>query len=94
VLYLDQGYVGSPWYDEFSSRFRDAIGPTRSSGIATFAEHLDFGHFGSESFEKLSRDYLGSTSSKRAAASRASAPRPRWAKADAKQRQAGIQKGL
>ena len=45
VLLLDQGFVGSPWYDAFSSAFRSAFARSTEEGIAIHAEHLDFGHF-------------------------------------------------
>src|SRR6478736_8367623 len=44
VLLLDQGYVGSPWYDAYSNAFRSAFAGRTDEGIAIHAEHLDFGH--------------------------------------------------
>ena len=58
VLLLDQGFVGSPWYDAYASEFRHAFGPTAATGIALHVEHLDFGHFSGPPYEALSSDYL------------------------------------
>ena len=34
VLLLDQGYVGSPWYDAYSNAFRSAFAGSTEEGIA------------------------------------------------------------
>jgi signal transduction histidine kinase len=58
VLLLDQGYVGSPWYDAYSSAFRSAFAGSIKEGIAIHAEHLDFGHFSGPEHDDILRAYL------------------------------------
>jgi signal transduction histidine kinase len=58
VLLLDQGYVGSPWYDAYSSAFRSAFAGSIEEGIAIQAEHLDFGHFSGPEHDDILRAYL------------------------------------
>jgi signal transduction histidine kinase len=58
VLLLDQGYVGSPWYDAYSSAFRSAFAGSIEEGIAIHAEHLDFGHFSGPEHDDILRAYL------------------------------------
>jgi len=58
VLLLDQGYVGSPWYDAYSSAFRSAFAGSIEEGIAIHAEHLDFGHFNGPEHDDILRAYL------------------------------------
>src|SRR6476646_717943 len=48
VLLLDQGFVGSPWYDAYSNTFRSAFTAYNAAGTAVHVEHLDFGHFNGE----------------------------------------------
>ena len=58
VLLLDQGYVGSPWYDAYSNAFRSAFAGSAEEGIAIHAEHLDFGHFSGPEHDDILRAYL------------------------------------
>ena len=58
VLLLDQGYVGSPWYDAYSNAFRSAFAGRTEEGAAIHVEHLDFGHFSGPQFEDILRAYL------------------------------------
>jgi signal transduction histidine kinase len=58
VLLLDQGYVGSPWYDAYSNAFRSALAGRSDEGIAIQAEHLDFGHFSDPEHVDILRAYL------------------------------------
>jgi len=58
VLLLDQGYIGSPWYDTYSSAFRSAFAGSAEKGIAIHAEHLDFGHFSGPQHDDIRRAYL------------------------------------
>jgi signal transduction histidine kinase len=58
VLLLDQGYVGSPWYDAYSNAFRSALAGRSDEGIAIHAEHLDFGHFSGPEHGDILRAYL------------------------------------
>ena len=58
VLLLDQGYVGSPWYDAYSNAFRSAFAGRTEEGIAIQAEHLDFGHFSGPEHDDILRAYL------------------------------------
>jgi signal transduction histidine kinase len=58
VLLLDQGYVGSPWYDAYSNAFRSAFAGRTDEGIAIQAEHLDFGHFSDPEHVDILRAYL------------------------------------
>jgi signal transduction histidine kinase len=58
VLLLDQGFVGSPWYDAYSSAFRSAFMASAAPGIAVHVEHLDFGHFSGQRQEEVLRTYL------------------------------------
>ena len=58
VLLLDQGYVGSPWYDAYSNAFRSAFAGRAEEGIAIQAEHLDFGHFSGPEHDDILRAYL------------------------------------
>ena len=58
VLLLDQGYVGSPWYDAYSNAFRSAFAGRTDEGIVIQAEHLDFGHFSGPEHDDILRAYL------------------------------------
>ena len=58
VLLLDQGYVGSPWYDAYSNAFRSAFAGRTDEGIVIQAEHLDFGHFSDPEHDDILRAYL------------------------------------
>ena len=58
VLLLDQGYVGSPWYDAYSNAFRSAFAGRAEERIAIQAEHLDFGHFSGPEHDDILRAYL------------------------------------
>jgi hypothetical protein len=58
VLVLDQGFVGSPWYDAYSNAFRSAFTVHAGAGIAIYTEHLDFGHFRGQRYEEILRSYL------------------------------------
>jgi signal transduction histidine kinase len=58
VLVLDQGFVGSPWYDAYSDAFRSAFTVDAGTGIAIHTEHLDFGHFRGQRYEEILRTYL------------------------------------
>ena len=58
VLLLDQGFVGSPWYDAHSSAFRDALGASAQPGTALYVEHLDFFHFNEPSYKTSLAAYL------------------------------------
>jgi signal transduction histidine kinase len=58
VLLLDQGFVGSPWYDAYSNAFRSAFTGSTEEGIAIHAEHLDFGHFSGPQHDDILRAYL------------------------------------
>jgi len=58
VLLLDQGFVGSPWYDAYSGAFRSAFAASSTAGVAVHVEHLDFGHFGGPQYEDHLRAYL------------------------------------
>jgi signal transduction histidine kinase len=58
VLLLDQGFVGSPWYDVYSSAFRSALTASTAAGVAIHVEHLDFGHFNGQRQEENLRAYL------------------------------------
>jgi signal transduction histidine kinase/ABC-type uncharacterized transport system substrate-binding protein len=58
VLLLDQGFVGSPWYDAYSNAFRSAFAGSAEEGIAIHAEHLDFGHFSSPEHDDILRAYV------------------------------------
>jgi signal transduction histidine kinase len=58
VLLLDQGFVGSPWYDAYAGAFRSAFAVSSPAGVAVHVEHLDFGHFSSPQYEDHLRAYL------------------------------------
>jgi hypothetical protein len=58
VLLLDQGFVGSPWYDAYSNAFRSAFAGSTAAGVAVHVEHLDFGHFSGPQRENILRAYL------------------------------------
>jgi signal transduction histidine kinase len=58
VLLLDQGFVGSPWYDAYSNAFRSAFARSADEGIAIHAEHLDFGHFSGPQHDDVLRAYV------------------------------------
>jgi signal transduction histidine kinase len=58
VLLLDQGYVGSPWYDAYSNAFRSAFVGSSAAGVAINVEHLDFGHFSGPEQDNILRAYL------------------------------------
>jgi ABC-type uncharacterized transport system substrate-binding protein len=58
VLLLDQGFVGSPWYDAYSNAFRSAFARSTEEGITIHAEHLDFGHFSGPEHDDILRAYL------------------------------------
>ena len=58
VLLLDQGFVGSPWYDAYSGAFRSAFAASSTAGVAVHVEHLDFGHFSGPQYEDHLRAYL------------------------------------
>src|SRR6478672_4534560 len=55
VLLLDQGFVGSPWYDAYSNAFRSAFARSTEEGITIHAEHLDFGHFSGPEHDDMLR---------------------------------------
>ena len=58
VLLLDQGFVGSPWYDAYSNAFRSTFAASSTAGVAVHVEHLDFGHFSGPQHEDILRAYL------------------------------------
>jgi signal transduction histidine kinase len=58
VLLLDQGFVGSPWYDAYAKAFRSAFAGSSTAGVAIHVEHLDFGHFSGPQHEDNLRGYL------------------------------------
>ena len=58
VLVLDQGYVGSPWYDAYCSAFRSALSARAAEEIAINIEHLDFGHFNGDQYNEIVGAYL------------------------------------
>jgi len=58
VLLMDQGFVGSPWYDVHSSAFREALGASAQPETALHVEHLDFFHFNDRSHRTSMATYL------------------------------------
>ena len=58
VLLLDQGFVGSPWYDAYAGAFRSAFATSSTARVSVHVEHLDFGHFSGPQYEDQLRAYL------------------------------------